>query len=196
MICNRCGATLPDGAAFCNRCGATMNSNFNMPISPVAAPESILLQENEVEIIRGRTFPLTGIFVLLIGFLMLFVAILSNLGEIFPIAIIIIVVGTILVLFSLGTYIVVTNKRVYGVALHLFSRRRVDLPFDSITAVFRASFGDLCVSSPSGRANFGWIMNGKVVGETICKLLIERQNNELTHKKKVEGLLSSIQSGR
>ncbi len=36
MICNYCGAQLPDGSAFCTNCGASLSNA--QPAAPVAAP--------------------------------------------------------------------------------------------------------------------------------------------------------------
>lgn len=71
--------------------------------------------------------------------------------------------------------IVVTNKRVYGVARF---GKRVDLPIDLISAVGTCMFKGIIVSSSSGKIRFLLINNRDEIHRTISELLIERQGRK------------------
>lgn len=71
--------------------------------------------------------------------------------------------------------IVVTNKRVYGVARF---GKRVDLPIDLISAVGSCMFKGIIVSSSSGKIRFLLINNRDEIHKTISNLLITRQDKK------------------
>ena len=66
----------------------------------------------------------------------------------------------------------VTDKRVYGTA---FGGKRVDLPFDMISAVGTSAMNGINVSTSSGVIKFKYIANNYEIHETISKILLERQ---------------------
>ena len=67
----------------------------------------------------------------------------------------------------------VTDKRVYGVAAF---GKRVDLPFDMISAVGTSMFKGISVTTSSGSIKFGMIKNRDKIHSEISKLLIDRQS--------------------
>lgn len=79
--------------------------------------------------------------------------------------------------FWLSSYeMVVTDKRIYG---KVAWGKRVDLPFDSISATSTLHlFKGVSVSSASGRIKFLLIKNASEMYNEINKLLIERQKKE------------------
>ena len=91
----------------------------------------------------------------------------------------------ILAKYWLSSYeMVVTNKRVYG---KVAWGKRVDLPFDSISATSTIRvFNGLSVSTSSGKINFLLIKNANEMYEEINKLLIERQQMKESTAKQPE----------
>lgn len=71
----------------------------------------------------------------------------------------------------------ITNKRVYGQAAF---GKRVDLPFDMISATATGGFNSISVATSSGKISFWLLNNRNEVFEVISNLLIERQNKENT----------------
>jgi len=71
----------------------------------------------------------------------------------------------------------VTNKRVYGQAAF---GKRVDLPFDMISATSTGWLHSLSVATSSGRISFWFLSNRNEVFAVISNLLIERQSKEKT----------------
>lgn len=69
--------------------------------------------------------------------------------------------------------LIVTAERVYGTAAF---GQRVDLPFDSISAIGTGILKSIAVSTSSGRISFFAIKNRDKIHEVISKLLIERQH--------------------
>ncbi len=69
----------------------------------------------------------------------------------------------------------VTDKRVYGRATF---GKRVDLPFDSISAVGTSMMKGIVVTSASGSIKFKFIKNSDEIHSAISKLLVERQGKE------------------
>lgn len=69
----------------------------------------------------------------------------------------------------------VTDKRVYGRAKF---GKRVDLPFDSISAVGTSAMKGIDVATASGSIKFKFIENNMEIHKTISKLLLERQGKE------------------
>lgn len=76
--------------------------------------------------------------------------------------------------------IVVTNKRVYGVARF---GKRVDLPIDLISAVGTCMFKGIIVSSSSGKIRFLLINNRDEIHKMISDLLIARQDKKQVENK-------------
>ena len=71
----------------------------------------------------------------------------------------------------------VTNKRVYGQAAF---GKRVDLPFDMISATATGGFNSISVATSSGKISFWLLNNRNDVFDVISNLLIERQSKEKT----------------
>ena len=71
--------------------------------------------------------------------------------------------------------ITVTDKRVYGTAAW---GKRVDLPFDSISAVGTSMMQGISVATSSGAIKFKFIKNFKDIHSAISQLLLERQGKE------------------
>lgn len=72
--------------------------------------------------------------------------------------------------------IVITDKRIYARTMFGF---RKDLPIDSVCAVSRWWFKSLMVKTDSAFINFSWIKNRNEMYETLCKLMVIRQNKPL-----------------
>ena len=91
----------------------------------------------------------------------------------YPLIIVLALIGFIIYKRWSKVQITVTDKRVYGVdALG----KRVDLPIDSITAVGTSNFSGLAVTTASGAIKFAMLKNRDELHEVISKLLIERQS--------------------
>lgn len=95
------------------------------------------------------------------------------------------------------TEITLTNKRVYGKTVF---GKRVDLPFDSVSAVGSCWLKGIGVATSSGRIKFLLIENRDEIHKCITDLLIERQSktaapeapkNEADVLKKYKELLDS-----
>ena len=71
----------------------------------------------------------------------------------------------------------ITNKRVYGQAAF---GKRVDLPFDMISATATGGFNSISVATSSGKISFWLLNNRNDVFDVISNLLIERQSKEKT----------------
>ena len=71
--------------------------------------------------------------------------------------------------------LIVTDKRVYGTAAF---GRRVDLPFDSISAIGTGWPKGIEVSTSSGKISFLAIKNCDEIHNVLSRLLIERQSVE------------------
>lgn len=69
----------------------------------------------------------------------------------------------------------VTDKRVYGKAAF---GKRVDLPFDKVSAVGTSFLKGIDVGTSSGRIKFKIIKNQEEIHSVISKLLMERQQTE------------------
>ncbi len=76
-----------------------------------------------------------------------------------------------------GCSITVTNKRVYGVGAF---RKRVDLPFDMISAVGSGPLKSVSVATSSGKIAFWFVQNKDEVFKAITDCLIERQSKQST----------------
>lgn len=71
----------------------------------------------------------------------------------------------------------ITNKRVYGQAAF---GKRVDLPFDMISATSVGWLHSISVATSSGKISFWLLSNRNEVFAAISNLLIERQSKEKT----------------
>lgn len=92
----------------------------------------------------------------------------------FPIfGIVCIPIGLIVYAWLSKIEITVTNKRVYGNAAF---GKRVDLPFDMISAVGTSMFNGIAVTTASGAIKFLMIKNKDEIHSEISKLLINRQD--------------------
>ena len=69
--------------------------------------------------------------------------------ALYPAVLIFCIIGIVLYIRMSKVQITVTDKRVYGIDV---ASKRVDLPFDSITAVGTSVFSGLAVSTASGAA--------------------------------------------
>lgn len=84
---------------------------------------------------------------------------------------------SLIFMYVKSTKMVITDRRVYGVAG--FIGKRVDLPLDSISAVGTTPFlGGLSVATSSGRILFLGLSNRDELHKAISKLLVERQNKK------------------
>ena len=95
----------------------------------------------------------------------------------YPLIIVLIIIGIIMYKHFSKVQITVTDKRVYG-----FNSlgKRVDLPFDSISAVGTSIFSGLAVTTASGSIKFTMLKNRDEIHEAISKLLIDRQNKPIS----------------
>lgn len=88
--------------------------------------------------------------------------------------------------------LVVTDKRVYGTAIH---EKRIDLPLDKISAVGLGKNKSITISSASGIIKFNWIKNRSEIHDIVNRLLLERQNksnaDSADELKKFKELLDS-----
>ncbi len=89
-----------------------------------------------------------------------------------------IIVGLIIYVALSKVSITVTDKRVYGTATW---GKRVDLPFDSISAVSTSAFKGIAVATSSGAIKFKGIENFADIHKEISKLLMRRKNNFLVY---------------
>lgn len=90
------------------------------------------------------------------------------------------VVSICLLVFAIiiqETSITVSNKRVYGITTF---GKRVDLPFDSISAAGISSFNGIAIGTSSGRIVFKGIGNRDEIHDAISKVLLERQGKNIT----------------
>ena len=99
-------------------------------------------------------------------------------SAILDLGLILIIWGVLFYVACVKTAITVTDKRVYGTALW---RKRVDLPFDSISAVSTTIFKGVGVATSSGLISFKLIDNNKEVHKAISDLLIKRQEMKHTN---------------
>ena len=93
--------------------------------------------------------------------------------ALYPAVLIFCIIGIVLYIRMSKVQITVTDKRVYGIDV---ASKRVDLPFDSITAVGTSVFSGLAVSTASGSLKFTMLKNRDELHETISKLLVLRQD--------------------
>lgn len=96
----------------------------------------------------------------------------SIITVILYLGILLIIIGIVFYIAVSKVSITVTDKRVYGTATW---GKRVDLPFDSISAVSTAMFNSIAVATSSGSIKFSCIENYEDVHKEISKVLINRQ---------------------
>ena len=100
--------------------------------------------------------------------------------ALYPMIIVLAVIGFIFYMRWSKVQITVTNKRVYGCDA---TANRVDLPLDSITAVGTSLFSGLAVTTASGAIKFVFLKNRDELHEEISKLLIGRQEKSAVIKQ-------------
>ena len=133
----------------------------------------------ENEIIRGKSGNLFRFYIALIGIIV--GIILAIIGVSVQIDIIIVISGIILwgcilyAIFCSPYEIIVTNKKVCGTAS--FSKK-VELPFDKISAVYTCMNNGIGVSTSSGIIKFLFIKNNLEIYNVISELLEKRQDKK------------------
>lgn len=100
-------------------------------------------------------------------------------GVVFAIGILLIIFTSLVYWWLKNTDITVTDKRVYGTTA---TGKRVDLPFDKISAVATSLFKGIAVATSSGKINFKMIANRDDIHKELSKLLIDRQSNKQNQK--------------
>lgn len=100
--------------------------------------------------------------------------------ALYPMIIVLAVIGFIFYKRWSKVQITVTNKRIYGCDA---TAKRVDLPLDSITAVATGPFNGLAVTTASGAIKFVMLKNRDELHEEISKLLVGRQEKPATIKQ-------------
>lgn len=134
----------------------------------------------EKQIIVGKTSPMFRFIWLGIcifgGVLLLLGFIPNNNSAVIGITVfgsLLCILGILMYIFT-DCEITVTDKRVYGKAV---LGKRIDLPFDSISAVSTTSFFDrIAVASSSGSISFLGISNSHEIHKAINELLLVRQD--------------------
>lgn len=86
-----------------------------------------------------------------------------------------ILIALILYMWLSSYSLTVTDKRVYGKAAF---GKRVDLPFDKVSAVGTSFLKGIDVGTSSGRIKFKLVKNQDEIHSVISKLLMERQQVE------------------
>lgn len=101
------------------------------------------------------------------------------------IAITLAVASIILFFFAIaaGNQIVVTDKRVYGVAAF---GKRVDLPMDSISVVGTKGRRRIVIASSSGKIRFAGLKKRDEVHNAISTLLIQRQQMRVANTSPIQ----------
>lgn len=146
----------------------------------------------EKEIVKGELLNIKKIFCVL-GIFLFIVVVLFNMVVGPGFSLLTSILSSILSLPMIILYvlyyivskysIVVTDKRVYGVAAF---GKRVDLPIDSITAVGTTLFRGVCVSTASGAIRFNLLKNDVLVYEKINELLLKRQSKGAVKQEAVQ----------
>lgn len=134
----------------------------------------------EKELINGKPIKIISIVAILImlygglGTFTLFALIIDGqeCSDMLPV-IFILVFGIFLYFYFAKCKITVTNKKVYGTATF---GQRIDLPFDSISAVSTMYMKGISVGTSSGRIKFFGISNNQAIFNEINKLLNARQD--------------------
>lgn len=102
--------------------------------------------------------------------------------ALYPMIIVLAIIGVVFYKRWSKVQITVTNKRVYG---YDATAKRVDLPLDSITAVATSLFSGLAVTTASGAIKFVMLKNRDELHEEISKLLIGRQEKSSVIKQEI-----------
>ena len=102
--------------------------------------------------------------------------------ALYPMIIVLAIIGVVFYKRWSKVQITVTNKRVYG---YDATAKRVDLPLDSITAVATNLFSGLAVTTASGAIKFVMLKNRDELHEEISKLLIGRQEKSSVIKQEI-----------
>ena len=98
---------------------------------------------------------------------------------------VLILVAIVLFFFAIpaGNKIVVTDKRVYGVAAF---GKRVDLPMDSISVVSTKGRRRIVIASSSGMIKFAGLKKRDEVHNAISTLLIQRQQMRVANTSPIQ----------
>lgn len=141
------------------------------------------LRNDERKIAEGSYFPVPLIIaaIIYVIFAIIDFAFLSKaLDKMSPVIIPEIIVFGVIVLglvwFCTKSSIVVTDKRVFGVASF---GKRIDLPLNAISSVAKTKFG-LSVATSSGSIRFKYIKDGKEVYEAITNIILDKQSADNT----------------
>ena len=97
--------------------------------------------------------------------------------ALYPMIIVLAIIGFVIYSRWSKVSLTVTDKRVYG---NNSVGKRVDLPLDSITAVGTSIFSGLAVTTASGAIKFVMLKNRDEVHKAISDLLINRQGKDKT----------------
>lgn len=144
------------------------------------------MKEEKKIIVSTNGLPLIPIIIIVVGILLFILTYTGALGGTYyrntftPFAgtvvfsAIVLGVGILFLIMTVGCNITVTNIRVYGKAFF----KRVDIPIDSISAVGIIDIMQgISVSSSSGRIAFFYIKNYKEIHSEISKLILNRYEN-------------------
>ena len=139
--------------------------------------------QNEQFIIVGTpSCKIISFITIIIGIALLIITIVTGWSDddlsliMYLISPVIIVGGIFLFVYSIVSSITVTNLRVYGKSLF---GKRVDLPFDMISAVGSVGFWHgISVSTASGVIRFMYIKNYAQIHSIIVKIMLDRQNSK------------------
>ena len=83
--------------------------------------------------------------------------------------------------FMLGNCeITVSDKRVWGKTSF---GKRVDLPFNQISAVGYGNFGSISVGTASGHVSFWYLENKNEIHDAITQILVSRQSDSVAPKQ-------------
>lgn len=98
-------------------------------------------------------------------------------GEafLFLIGLIVLILGISVLVTGKNSKIIVTDKRVYGVAKF---NARVDIPLDSVSSISTIDFvNGVSIASSSGFIKFWFIYNSKEIHKVMSDLLISRNSS-------------------
>lgn len=114
------------------------------------------------------------IFIIIIGFIFIITQIMQGDDQIIPveyIGLFLIILGTIMIIYTKIIKLYVTNKRVYGIGLF---KKRIDLPISNISAVSISLCKGISIGTSAGHIRFFGIANNKDIHKEIIKLLDNR----------------------
>ena len=139
----------------------------------------------EEKVIAKGTLKDSKLFCMMLPILGLLITICYGNGAnyaLYPMIIVLAIIGVVFYKRWSKVQITVTNKRVYG---YDATAKRVDLPLDSITAVATSLFSGLAVTTASGAIKFVMLKKRDELHEEISKLLIGRQEKSSVIKQEI-----------